>query len=425
MKTRRFSSISMLFILSMMVWQGCTKTEVHQGSIDFGMNPLIESTLKSAEINRYDVVGALVSIVGEDGELIYNKEMLHFYTFGESFVTEKLKLDPGHFQLTEFLLIDSSRHILWATPLEGSRLAYLVDDPLPIEFYIESNTTTHLQPEVVWVGNHNPGDFGYVTFDVQFIDNLCIGVYYESACYDIYNDSMYLWYTDSILISDGIFAPIFPGKFQVFAEKKLIFETYIMPGYNALQIPRGYKYYHIVLTDCYQEKCFSETFSIEELRRFSCREGEALFIQCGSHPGEIIITPEDVLEPSIKQGVFGRLMIPYNDDSTFTEQYNFIPVIRNVHLYRIDEYVCLSDLIDYDTCVVWPIIDCLPDVIVRSNSSGYFQVELDVGTYLYMVETDYGYYIDLYISSRIPGILIIEPEKVTELKIMIQPCYDW
>lgn len=423
MKMKRFFPIFFLAITAMLGWQGCTKTEIQHGSIDFGMNPLVESALKSADVNHYNVIGALVSITGEDGQVVYEKELLHFYTFGQSFVTEKLKLESGYYMLSEFLLVDSSMNVLWATPIEGSRLADLVEDPLPIEFVIEANTTTHLQPEVVWVGNNHPGDFGYVAFDVQFVRNMCIEVYYKSSCYAWDNDSIYNWETDTIRLDDGTYAPIYPGKFLVYAENGLVMETLVMPGQNFIKIPRGYKMYHLVLIDCFQERCFSEKFSYEELKHFACRDGEVLHIDCSYHPGNLIITPEDVLEPSIKQGVFGRIMTAAEDSSS-TEEYKVIPLIRNVHLYKIDENTNIYSLIEVNGCTVYPIIDCLPDVIIRSNSSGYFQAELEVGTYLYMVETDDAYYIDLYISSRIPGVLKIEPEKVSELKIFIQKCHN-
>lgn len=309
-------------------------------------------------------------------------------------------------------------HVLWATPLEGSRLAYMVDDPLPIKFYVEANTTTHLQPEVVWIGNQHPGDFGYVAFDVQFINNLCIGIHYESSCWG--------WENDSILTANGDFAPIIPGKFLVFAEGERIMESYIVPGYNMMEIPRGFKMYHIVVVDCYNEKCFSEYFGIEELKHFSCRQGDLLFINCGDDPGEIIITPEDVKEPSIKQGIFGRLMIPW-DDSTSTEDYNVRPLIRDLELYMIDDTSNIFDLVEEldGSCYVHKRYDSTPTVVIRSNSSGYFQAELEPGTYMYLVKTDYGYYIDMYISSRLPGKVRIYPEEVTILNIMIQPCYTW
>ena len=84
MKSKKLFPILFLAILSMIVWQGCSKTEVQKGSVEFGMNPLAEDALKSAEINRHDVVGALVSITGEDGVVVYEKEFLNFYAFGES-----------------------------------------------------------------------------------------------------------------------------------------------------------------------------------------------------------------------------------------------------------------------------------------------------------------------------------------------------
>ncbi len=417
MQTKKLFPILFLAILSMVVWQGCTKTDVQKGSIEFGMNTLAEDALKSAEINRYDVVGALVTITGEDGAVVYDKEFLNFYSFGESFVTEKLQLETGHYLLTEFLLVDSSRNILWATPLEGSRLAYLVDDPLPIEFRVEPNNTTQLQPEVIWVGQHNPGDFGYVSFNVQFVSGLCIGIHYEPGCYD--------WYNDSILTADGVFAPVYPGKLLVIVRNEVILEKMLMPGYNKIGIPKGYEKYTLAVIDCNGEKCFAETFGVEELKHFSCMNGEPLFIECGSgYPGELIITPEDVMEPTIKQGVFGRLMMHY-EDSTATLNYETFPVMREVHLYRIDGYENIWDMIEEDSCNVYPMFDSLPDVMIQSNSSGYFQAELEAGAYLYMVLTETGYYIDLYISSRLPGLLKIKPEEVTKLNILIQPCYYW
>lgn len=422
MNKKKLFPILILAMLSTIAWQGCTETEVQKGSVEFGMNPLADDALKSAEINRYDVVGALVSIVGEDGDVIYDKEFLNFYTFGSSFVTEKLKLETGHYLLTEFLLVDSSRNILWATPLEGSSLAYLVDDPLPMNFSIQPNNTTQLRPQVVWVGNYNPGDFGYVNFDVEFVSGFCLAVFYESGCDD--------WYYDSIRpMLTGDFRPIYASKFLVYAGNELIKEEMIMPGYNKIGIPKGYKQYTFVVTDCNQEKCFVETFNSEELRQFSCREGEALYIDCSNgQPGDLIITPERITEPTIKQGVFGLLTEPFFDTSavdTGNNIYEFLPVVREVHLYKIDNYEDIWEMIETDSCNVYPLFDRMPDVRVLSNSGGYFQAELEAGIYLYMVLIDSGYYIDLMISSRRPGIFKVEHEKVTELKIMIQPCYFW
>ncbi len=414
MKIKNLLPIYIFVILSMAGWQGCTKTEVQKGTIDFGMNPLVEEALKSAEVNHGQVVGALVTILGEDGAIVYDKHFLNFYSFGESFVTERLSLEPGQYTLEEFLLLDSMNNILWATPLEGSQLAYMVEDPLPMYFNIEANNTTHLHPQVVWVGNHHPGDFGYVTFEVEFVEKFCIGVEYISSCYD--------WYMDSIADPNGNIAPYYPGQFLVFGGEKLILDAPLMPGFNTMYIPRGFEKYTIVVIDCGEQKCFSEVFNATELFRFSCAAGVPLTVNCDQPPNDIVITPEDIREPTIDQGVFGRLSMVF-EDSTYYEDLNTWPMIRDVYLYKIDDNALISDLIEYDDCVVWPIFDSLPDVIVRSNSSGYYQTKLEAGTYLYMIQTDYGFYIDMYLSSRIPGLLKIEEGEVTIMDIVIYPCY--
>ena len=92
MKTNNLLAIFILVLFSMIGGQGCSKTEDPvKGSIDFGMNQVLESALKSIDTEVHDISGALVSVMDENGQMVYDKEFLNFYTFGEAFVTEKLK----------------------------------------------------------------------------------------------------------------------------------------------------------------------------------------------------------------------------------------------------------------------------------------------------------------------------------------------
>lgn len=73
-------------------------------------------------------------------------------------------------------------------------------------------------------------------------------------------------------------------------------------------------------------------------------------------------------------------------------------------------------------CFVYPDSNVQPVSIVQSNSHGYSQLPLEEGKYVYIVKTEYGYYIGLYVSSHQPGRFNVLPSEVTELLIYRQPC---
>jgi len=166
----------------------CNQAE-ESGTLQFGLELSDDSALKSA-VNDYHISDALVTIVSENGELIYDKEKLPIYRFGNQFTTQSLKLPVGEFQLTEFMLIDSTGIVLWATPKIGSPLAHLVRHPLPLHFAISHEETTNLDIQVIRVKDHPPGDFGYVNFDIGFVDRFCLKIFYSSRCFEEWNDSI-------------------------------------------------------------------------------------------------------------------------------------------------------------------------------------------------------------------------------------------
>jgi predicted heme/steroid binding protein len=84
----------------------------------------------------------------------------------ERFVSAPLVLPPGDYQITEFMVAYLGYSVLYATPLEGSPLAPLVDDPLPINFSVVGDAVTDTNVEVVDIRTHEAEDFGYATFGI-------------------------------------------------------------------------------------------------------------------------------------------------------------------------------------------------------------------------------------------------------------------
>ena len=406
-----------------LMWPSCNQIE-ETGELQFGLEMSDDSNLKSAETDPsmnsaeadYNVTAALVSIISETGEVIYDKEYVDLYKFGGQYTTKSLKLPMGEFQLTEFMLIDAMGQVLWATPREGSNLAHLVRQPLPIPFIISPDETTSLDIQVIRVKDHPPSEFGYVDFYIGFVDRFCLKVFYSSRCMEEWNDS--------IMGPDGSGAPVHQPMLTISSEDRILIHEPLAAGLNQYGIPMVTDWYVITATDCHGQVIYEMKFPVNELLAHRC--GDAflpLVIYRDPVPG-IIVTPEGLTEPTIRQGVFGSITIPV-DNSLDTDIYNIYPVVRDVYFYPYSVVESIQTFAPMGCYFPADALGMDPLLIVRSNSDGYFQAPLDVGTYLYLVKDGDRYYMDSYVSSHPPGFVMVYPEEITKLLIHIVDCSMW
>jgi hypothetical protein len=116
--------------------------------------------------------GIAISIRNAEGQLVVENEVLNLLSFGHGYVSESLELAPGNYAVTSFLVLDDTDNTLYATPLEGSELASLVEDPLPVSFTVSENNGTVLALQVVDVTETDtPEDFGYASFTFDIVIN--------------------------------------------------------------------------------------------------------------------------------------------------------------------------------------------------------------------------------------------------------------
>ena len=111
----------------------------------------------------------LLSIKNSEGILVHEKKQLNLFKFGEEYLSEPISLSTGNFQLVEFIVLDNNNEAIYATPLEHSALAYLIDDPLPLNFGISKDQTIKVAPQVIDCTDHSPADFGYNTFSFEIV----------------------------------------------------------------------------------------------------------------------------------------------------------------------------------------------------------------------------------------------------------------
>ena len=180
----RLMSIS-LIILAVIGLTSCEKKtadEGRMGKLEISLNISDESgQLKSAIMDTIQPIDdtfrivsyqLLVSVEDMDGHSILNDFLIPLYTFGTGFVSENIEIQTGEFKLTKFMVINSSGEVIYAAPLDGSALAYLVNMPLPLNFVINPGQVTRILPEVLSSINLSPTQFGYTNFGIQVIHPL-------------------------------------------------------------------------------------------------------------------------------------------------------------------------------------------------------------------------------------------------------------
>jgi len=400
-------------VISLLALSSCNQAE-ERGRLTLGFNLVDENLQKSSATDEY-LTFALLSIVGEDGALVYDKEPVELIRFGSGLVTRSLELPVGGFKLTEFMLTDTLGTVLWATPREGSRLAGLVNDPLPQEFRIHADESTSVNIQVVHVGNRPPEDFGYVEFIIDFVKRLCFKVSYDMV---IPGGE---W--DSLMGPDGSNMPWYESRIQVKSGNRTILDEAMLPGLNHYKIPVGTGDYHIIATGLLKDTLFSEVFSMDELSLFSCNpENPPLMIP--SRDQNIYITPEGLYEPTIRQGVFGQITGPLDMfmDSTLNDMQPLVKDICFLPYHVLDSLFVLAPI---DCFIPYELIHMEPELVVRSNSEGFFQAKLQEGEFLYLVRTEQGYYMDAFISSHRPGYVKVSPGEVFKLSIHLADCSRW
>ena len=223
-----------LILLAVFALSSCEKnSDTSKGTFKFSISPIGESSLnKSAEADSvmasYHV---MVSVEDMEGNAVLTDELIPVYLFGAGFISEDVELDAGSYRLMKFLVINPAGEVIFAAPLEGAPLAYLVNDPLPIGFRVIAGSTTTVLPEVLPVDDHTPGDFGYVNFGIQIVKPLG-------------------FYTICILDNPLSMAPgmqITTAKLTVFAGNNWHYSFKLEAALNHIIIRGGYDVYLFLL----------------------------------------------------------------------------------------------------------------------------------------------------------------------------------
>jgi hypothetical protein len=224
-----------LLILSAFLLVSCEEKLTDKdtpGSITFSLNadaesPILKATPNdSLPENSYQL---MVSISDKNGSMIFEDELVPLYRFSDGFISARLDIKPGEYNLTKFLVINPMGEIIFASPLEGAPLAYLINNPLPLYFSIYADKVTKLVPEVLEVNDNPPEAFGYASFGFQVVKPLTV-------------------YLMAINDDPRIMAPTraIEAKVEVYTENGWSYKFALKASVNKVILRGGSRYYTIL-----------------------------------------------------------------------------------------------------------------------------------------------------------------------------------
>ncbi len=169
----------LLVVLSIITITACRKSDnevIGTGSLQLSLTTI--ATENGGRIEEGDPAKVVVSINDADGEVVLNSEELTITQFNDAFLLDPIVLEIGTYNIEEFLVLNESDEVIYATPLEDATLASLVENPLPVSFTITADAVSSLSLEVISTENVDPEDLGYtsLSFEIAPTKNILLSV---------------------------------------------------------------------------------------------------------------------------------------------------------------------------------------------------------------------------------------------------------
>lgn len=260
MKMKKHYLIPLFFALCCMAIS-CNKEEIESkkatGTITFSYSSIINSAKKALGENLKDsstasVVPAaiIVSITDATGNMVSNMEEIPLYNMSGNYISKPIALERGSYKLSDFLVVDKDGNVIYLTPKEGSSMAYLVSDPLPIEFSVSKDQVTKVNVEVLANEGQSPEEFGYTTFsfDVVKVFSFNVSVF-------TYNDT-----TQNFQLTNS--------EIEIYKDSSKIYANTLSAIENAIALREEAGSYTVVIKkDGYQ--AYSTSFTLSDLQEYT------------------------------------------------------------------------------------------------------------------------------------------------------------
>jgi hypothetical protein len=176
-------SLPLLVILLLISCGKDDNIEEPSNDVSFSVNSILNNSGRISVNSLDNAAFLLITIEKTDGSSTdYFLEKIELYLVDNEFISKKITLPIGDYNLTEFFVLDSENNITHIAPLEGAEQAQNVNDPLPIEFTVLTDQITSINVEVISSEDLSLEGFGLAGFNLSEIDlfNFLISVSEQS-----------------------------------------------------------------------------------------------------------------------------------------------------------------------------------------------------------------------------------------------------
>jgi hypothetical protein len=141
-----------------------------QGTLDFTFSQ-IRSGANEQE-DEVQIGSFIISLENSDNEIVLDSKTMEIINEDGVYHSKPISLPFGDYTLSKFVVLDTEGTPIYATPVEGSDYAYLVDHPLPVSFTIDVDKVTTLHLEVINTEGLDALTFGYPVFTFEIVPTI-------------------------------------------------------------------------------------------------------------------------------------------------------------------------------------------------------------------------------------------------------------
>lgn len=173
---------------------------IQQGRLQLAFTENSISNLTDGKILDEVPTAAVITISSENGAVVLENEKISVIKFDDYYLLDPILLSVGYYSIDKFLILNEATEVIYATPVEGSALASLVENPLSIQFGINSDEVTNIDLEVIATNSVDPEDLGYSSLVFNIVPTIDIlvsvfeaiepenGYYFIESVLTVYGD---------------------------------------------------------------------------------------------------------------------------------------------------------------------------------------------------------------------------------------------
>ncbi|EPR68248.1 hypothetical protein ADICYQ_2718 [Cyclobacterium qasimii M12-11B] len=199
---------------------------------------------------------AIITIQTADGDTTsYNSKNIQVQDMEDHYLTEKIILPEGSYQVVAFYVLDDNNDIVEATPKKNATLSENQDLSLPLAFDLQSIETEigeeaemEISMQVVAAEGHSPADFGFQSFALDIVTATSNKIFIA-------------------MVTDTRLMDFLSGSVEITADGEVITQELIAGINESVTLPIAESY--AILLKSFNFDDFTDTLTLDQLKDYA------------------------------------------------------------------------------------------------------------------------------------------------------------